>query len=82
MKRSIPFIRWLQKTWKHYSQWLPCNTTQFEGCCHCGQVHQVQYQLRDDPRKLGRYVLYKRVRVSHVRTKARRRQKRIKGIVT
>lgn len=76
----IRYIRYVQKSWKHYSQWLWCNTTQFETCCSCGMVHQVQYQLRDNPRKKTESILYKRLRVAHGRTAARRRKLGIKVV--
>ena len=74
----MSFFQYVQRSWRHYSQWLSCSTTQFEICCGCGMVHQVQYQLRDDPRNKKRTVLYKRVRVAHGRTRVRRRKLGIK----
>lgn len=76
----MSFIRYLQKSWKHYSQWLCCHATQFEVCCGCGMTHQVQYRLRDNPRNKNEAILYKRCRVALGRTAARRRKLGIKVV--
>lgn len=75
------FIRFFQRSWKHYSQWISCHATQFEVCCGCGLVHQVQYRLRDNPRKKNESILYKRVRAARGRTAARRRRLGIKVVI-
>lgn len=78
----MTFVRFIQETSRHFSQWISCRPTHHEICCGCGMVHRVQYRLRDNPRKKNETILYKRVRLAIGLTAARRRKLGIKAVQT
>ncbi len=58
-----------QEKWSKFSAWAP--VCQFEQCCDCGSVHQMQYKVHE---KGGKYVIRMRVKRAIGRTKLARRR--------
>lgn len=74
----MKYAQFRQKSWRHWSQWLKIGTR--EVCCDCGMVHKVQYAYKISEKRgyMPVMTVYKRVKVHHAASRARRKVKQHK----